>query len=346
MLAALVYHPTMIGDTQGERPDRRDDSVSGPDKPNRLRQLAGAIQSATQGLWRKHDRVPPEAKPERLPRDVSMAELDSVSANEAPNFGGLLGDLLGTNPETIEQGRPIVDAAAGELPVDEAQTECDAGRKRAPSWMKPAPHHARDQAPEVLETLPRGTTTIKREALARRIMDLPSDRAWEVRIKQRVAVHSDDQRSYLWGVVYKTIAEHTGYDVNDLHDIYLGKFFGREDFDVLGVRISRPVQRSSRLTMKVYFEYTEFIRMHAEEFLGCTVPLPEPGAAARMRERLEREIANDLKAEASKQAIASPPRRDQPPMAEATARPSASAQNDLEDLVIDRDEDPSVTTLF
>ncbi len=170
-----------------------------------------------------------------------------------------------------------------------------ARRTRRPSWLTPAPHHAREPVPVQTFVLRKNART-RRDELSRFVAHLPLGQDWELRIRAWSPSHTDDQRGYLWGVVYKTLAAFTGHDVNEIHDIYLGLFFGREDKVVLGVPVSRPVKRSSGLGTKVYFEYTDFIRRHAMDELGCFIPLPEKDLEARLRARLQAEIDAETRA--------------------------------------------------
>jgi hypothetical protein len=85
---------------------------------------------------------------------------------------------------------------------------------------------------------------------------------------------TEQQNRYLWGVVYRTISGETGNEVNDLHDYFLGEFFGWEEYDVLGRKKMRPRERSSRQVKARFSEYIEFIISRAAN-LGIVIPPPE-----------------------------------------------------------------------
>lgn len=201
--------------------------------------------------------------------------------------------------------------------------------KMRPSWIKPAPHHAREAVPMQVVVLRKGAQSKRRE-LGDFIANLPLDRNVEVRIRAWSPSHTDDQRGYLWGVVYKTIADFTGYDVNDLHDIYLGLHFGRETREILGVPVSRPSRRSSGLGTQAYFDYTEFIRQHAMEKLGCFVPLPEKDLEARMRLRLQAEIDAETRALARARKDAGSKPDAEPEAGPEAGMPAMEARQDTE----------------
>lgn len=68
-----------------------------------------------------------------------------------------------------------------------------------------------------------------------------------------------DQNSYYWGVVLPTIADETGHDVNELHDIFKQRFlqrktvtFNNKDYEVTG--------SSTDLSTQEFSEYIERIK--------------------------------------------------------------------------------------
>lgn len=85
---------------------------------------------------------------------------------------------------------------------------------------------------------------------------------------------TDQQNRYLWGVVYATIAQETGHNPNDLHEYFLGEFFGWEVYDVMGISRKRPQERSSRQIKARFSEYIESIISRAAN-LGIMIPPPE-----------------------------------------------------------------------
>lgn len=98
---------------------------------------------------------------------------------------------------------------------------------------------------------------------------------WEIYIKQTKDTRSQKQNRYLWGVVYKLLQEETGNDPEDLHDYFLGEYFGWESVDVMGSDTLRPKRRSKSLPTSDFFEFVEFIRRRAAEN-GYFIPDPDP----------------------------------------------------------------------
>ena len=92
---------------------------------------------------------------------------------------------------------------------------------------------------------------------------------------------SDDQNRALWGVAYKTLADATGNDPDDLHEFFLGEFFGWDVIEVMGQKRRVPKRRSSKLTTTEFAEFYDFIQRRAAEN-GYYVPDPgeEMGRAA------------------------------------------------------------------
>jgi hypothetical protein len=108
---------------------------------------------------------------------------------------------------------------------------------------------------------------------------LPLSQAWRIEICEHKARRSDQQNRYLWGVVYKAIAEKLpGWDLEDIHDFCLGEHFGWETISGLGKRRLRPIRRSSRLTKLEFMEYIGFIQRRMAQH-GIVIPDPQELAA-------------------------------------------------------------------
>ena len=67
-----------------------------------------------------------------------------------------------------------------------------------------------------------------RDRLVRFLDMLPDDRAWLVEIKRHARRRSDQQNSLLWAM-YAPIAEAMGFEKDDLHEWFCGKFWGWKD---------------------------------------------------------------------------------------------------------------------
>jgi hypothetical protein len=87
---------------------------------------------------------------------------------------------------------------------------------------------------------------------------------------------SDDQNRALWGVAYKTLHDATGNDPEDLHEFFLGEFFGWKVRDVMGQKRKVPMRRSSKLSTVEFADFYAFIQQRSAETVGVFVPDPDP----------------------------------------------------------------------
>jgi len=93
-----------------------------------------------------------------------------------------------------------------------------------------------------------------------------------VYIEKEFGVRSNNQNSWLWGVVYKTIANETGHTEQELHDLFKRMFLPAEFKTVLGVELKIP-NSTSKLNKTDFGEYVEKIRAHVAQF-GVIIPEP------------------------------------------------------------------------
>lgn len=98
---------------------------------------------------------------------------------------------------------------------------------------------------------------------------------------------TDQQNRYLFGVVYAIISQETGNNVNDLHEFYLGEFFGWEEYEVMGLKRLRPRERSSKQVKARFSEFLESVISHAAS-LGIVVPPPNHDLPADLAHPQER----------------------------------------------------------
>ena len=100
------------------------------------------------------------------------------------------------------------------------------------------------------------------------LKSLSQDRAWRVSIVEHKPKRSDQQNRYLFGVVYKTILDSgqlQGYDVDDVHEYFLGEFGGWEVIEGFGRKRLKPVRRSSTMNKREFSDYIAFIQRKAAE---------------------------------------------------------------------------------
>lgn len=96
---------------------------------------------------------------------------------------------------------------------------------------------------------------------------------WGVTVAPYKRKRSDAQLRALWGVAYKTLADATGNDPDDLHEFFLGEHFGWEVRAVLGQQRRVPKRRSSGLNTGEFSDFYAFIQRRAAE-VGYYVPDP------------------------------------------------------------------------
>lgn len=83
---------------------------------------------------------------------------------------------------------------------------------------------------------------------------------------------SNNQNSYLWGVVYQLIAEYTGHSTEELHEAFKHMFLPRTTF--LGDKEIIANKSTTELSTSEMEEYLMRIRVWAAQELGCSIPLP------------------------------------------------------------------------
>jgi len=84
------------------------------------------------------------------------------------------------------------------------------------------------------------------------------------------------QNRYYWGVVVKLIAQHTGHDPEQIHELLKQKFSPKWHWNTPATTtptMSIPTS-TTRLDTLEFVEYTEKCRLWANEFLGLEIPLP------------------------------------------------------------------------
>lgn len=122
--------------------------------------------------------------------------------------------------------------------------------------------------------LPAGDRSAAIDRLTRFLSECLPGKQVRVEVGQYRKRRSDEQNRALWGVAYRTLSEETGNDLNDLHEYFLGEYFGWELIDVLGQQRRRPMRRSSKLSTAEFSDFYAFIQRRAAEF---GVYVPDPG---------------------------------------------------------------------
>lgn len=105
---------------------------------------------------------------------------------------------------------------------------------------------------------------------------LPMDRAWDVTVKQFRKKRSDDQNAALWGIPYKILSEHTGYEKGEIHEELLMRWSGHQTKTIFGRKKVVPLKRSSKLNTLEFCDYYAFIQRFAATEFGLYIPDPDP----------------------------------------------------------------------
>lgn len=112
------------------------------------------------------------------------------------------------------------------------------------------------------------------DVIQRRITALPNNRAWAVEVKEYRERKTDAQQGYLWGVVYRHIAEFCGCTTKDVHRD-LGRLFL---FDGQSHGITR-VRSTSKFDVREMGDYIDQVLAWAATELGIVIPEPTRVAA-------------------------------------------------------------------
>lgn len=92
-----------------------------------------------------------------------------------------------------------------------------------------------------------------------------------VEISKPASVRSVQQNRYLWGVVYQTIAEHTGHSTEEIHMAVKNLFLPRK-FIALGSREVEISKTTTELDTAEFSHYIEQVRAWAAQELRCSIP--------------------------------------------------------------------------
>lgn len=122
------------------------------------------------------------------------------------------------------------------------------------------------------------------------IANLDPEEAWKITAEPVKATRSNSYNAYLWAVPYKLISEATGYEVEEVHEYFLGRFFGWKDKKVpktprnpegvesIPVRTTTTDEHGKRsvLSFEVFSEYVAYIQRFGAVKLGLVIPDPDP----------------------------------------------------------------------
>ena len=113
-------------------------------------------------------------------------------------------------------------------------------------------------------------------AVLRMTQQLPTNKAWAVTVEEWKKPRTNQQNSYLFGVVYPCILEAggealAGWQKEELHTYFLSEWGGSETYEGFGRVFHRPVRRSSKLTTQEFSDYLTFLEIRCAD-MGIIIP--------------------------------------------------------------------------
>jgi hypothetical protein len=138
--------------------------------------------------------------------------------------------------------------------------------------------------------LPKGRSPRELENAHIALSRLDPSVPWSITAEPVKNARSQSQNAYLWAVPYRLISEATGYEVEEVHEYMLGRFFGWKDKKVpktprnpegvesVPVRTTTTDEHGKRsvLSVDVFSEYVAFIQRFGAMKLGLVIPDPDP----------------------------------------------------------------------
>ena len=116
----------------------------------------------------------------------------------------------------------------------------------------------------------------KADQFKKYLTTFPNEKRVEVTVQKITHPRSNSQNRYYWAVIVKEIAQHTGHDPEQVHELLKQMFSPKwhiltNSHATIGTAIPTS---TTRLDTLAFVEYTEKCRLWANEFLGLQIPLP------------------------------------------------------------------------
>jgi hypothetical protein len=114
----------------------------------------------------------------------------------------------------------------------------------------------------------------KSEQFKQHLVSLNGKRV-QVTVEKIKHTRSHSQNAYYHGVIVKLIAQHTGHDPEQVHELLKAMFSPKWHYAAPLTATEFVIPTSTaRLDTVEFVEYTEKCRVWAAEFLGLNIPLP------------------------------------------------------------------------
>lgn len=111
----------------------------------------------------------------------------------------------------------------------------------------------------------------QRQAFLNFCNSMPRSTAVAVVVKRYERIRSLPQNKYYWAVIVAMLAEHCGYDRQEMHESLKAQFLSFHDPDTGLLRIGS----TTRLSTIKFIAYNERIKRWAAEFFGLYIPDPK-----------------------------------------------------------------------
>jgi len=120
------------------------------------------------------------------------------------------------------------------------------------------------------------------------LFGLPADEDWEMLVRHPKTERSERQNNALWGVAYPPLTNYTGHTAPELHDHFLRAWFGEVEYEVLGMKHTRPRRTTTTdeqgkrdlLSTDDFANFYAFLQQQGAE-LGVWIPDPDPRLRVR-----------------------------------------------------------------
>jgi hypothetical protein len=107
---------------------------------------------------------------------------------------------------------------------------------------------------------------LKRERAVQWLSRIPVDEVMELTLKAYKPTRSERQSRRYWALISK-IADHTGHDAADLHEMLKVRFLGTEILELNGEKIT-TVKSSAKLKVNEFRDYSDRVEAFAAETFG------------------------------------------------------------------------------
>lgn len=110
------------------------------------------------------------------------------------------------------------------------------------------------------------------EAIRRELLSLSGKRI-TISIDKYKKKRSNEQNAYYFGVIIKMISDHTGYTIEEVHELLKESFLGTKEVKI-GDKTTKVPNSTTKLTTSDFMAYIESIQQWSSENLNLYLPSP------------------------------------------------------------------------